>query len=132
MVSNASDDLPDPDTPVITVNFSWGIESEMFLRLWTRAPWIRIKSSTGVSIIRLRGGAPDPPCRLSFSDGASAAFACCWLAARRAPPRGSYRSPDREGVAFRFLDRFLFRYLILPPRPPRNGRFENPRQQPAR
>src|ERR1035441_3062604 len=54
MVSNASDDLPDPDTPVITVNFSWGIESEMFLRLWTRAPWIRIKSSTGVSIIRLR------------------------------------------------------------------------------
>src|ERR1039457_2312718 len=55
MVSNASDDLPDPDTPVITVNFSWGMESEMFLRLWTRAPWIRIKSSTGISIIRLRG-----------------------------------------------------------------------------
>src|ERR1035438_8638873 len=54
MVSNASDDLPDPDTPVITVSFSWGIESEMFLRLWTRAPWIRIKSSTGVLIIRLR------------------------------------------------------------------------------
>src|ERR1035438_8727190 len=54
MVSNASDDLPDPDTPVITVSFSWGIESEMFLRLWTRAPWIRIKSSTGDSIIRLR------------------------------------------------------------------------------
>src|ERR1035441_5472136 len=54
MVSNASDDLPDPDTPVITVSFSWGIESEMFLRLWTRAPWILIKSSTGVPIIRLR------------------------------------------------------------------------------
>src|ERR1017187_825085 len=67
MVSNASDDLPDPDTPVITVNFSWGIESEMFLRLWTRAPWIRIKSSTGDSIIRLRSTAsrdraiPRPP-----------------------------------------------------------------------
>src|ERR1035437_3596875 len=54
MVSNASDDLPDPDTPVITVNFSWGMESEMFLRLWTRAPWILIKSSTGILIIRLR------------------------------------------------------------------------------
>src|SRR3974377_1416825 len=54
MVSNASDDLPDPDTPVITVNFSWGRESEMFLRLWTRAPWILINSSTGISIIRLR------------------------------------------------------------------------------
>src|ERR1019366_3789783 len=24
MVSNASDDLPDPDTPVITVNWLWG------------------------------------------------------------------------------------------------------------
>src|ERR1017187_3040673 len=77
MVSNASDDLPDPDTPVITVSFSWGIESEMFLRLWTRAPWIRIKSSTGDSIIRLRRRAPAPTCRLSFSDGASAAFTCC-------------------------------------------------------
>src|ERR1035437_2471867 len=54
MVSNASDDLPDPDTPVITVNFSWGMESEMFLRLWTRAPWILIKSSTGILIIRVR------------------------------------------------------------------------------
>src|ERR1017187_3331628 len=58
MVSNASDDLPDPDTPVITVSFSWGIESEMFLRLWTRAPWIRIKSSTGILIIRLRSRGP--------------------------------------------------------------------------
>src|ERR1035441_8058258 len=58
MVSNASDDLPDPDTPVITVNFSWGMESEMFLRLWTRAPWILIKSSTGILIIRLRSFAP--------------------------------------------------------------------------
>ena len=27
MVSNASDDFPDPETPVITVNWLWGIES---------------------------------------------------------------------------------------------------------
>src|ERR1017187_10460798 len=37
MVSNASDDLPDPDTPVITVNWLWGSDSEISLRLWTRA-----------------------------------------------------------------------------------------------
>ena len=41
-MSKASDDLPDPETPVITVSFSWGIESEMFFRLWTRAPRILI------------------------------------------------------------------------------------------
>ena len=42
MVSNASDDFPDPETPVITVSWLWGIESEMFFRLWTRAPRIRM------------------------------------------------------------------------------------------
>ncbi len=42
MVSKASDDFPDPDTPVTTVNWLWGMESEMFLRLWTRAPRIRM------------------------------------------------------------------------------------------
>src|SRR5262249_21651725 len=38
MVSNASDDLPDPETPVTTVNELCGISTSMFLRLWTRAP----------------------------------------------------------------------------------------------
>jgi hypothetical protein len=42
MVSNASDDFPDPETPVTTVIWLWGMESEMFLRLWTRAPRIRM------------------------------------------------------------------------------------------
>jgi hypothetical protein len=32
-VSNASDDLPEPETPVITVSLLIGIETEMFLRL---------------------------------------------------------------------------------------------------
>src|SRR5262245_5306703 len=41
MVSKASDDLPDPETPVITVRRSWGISSEMFLRLFCRAPSMR-------------------------------------------------------------------------------------------
>ena len=46
MVSKTSDDLPEPDTPVTTVSRLCGISSEMFLRLWTRAPRIRIESCT--------------------------------------------------------------------------------------
>src|SRR5581483_8391140 len=38
IVSKASDDLPDPDTPVTTVKVLCGISKSMFLRLWTRAP----------------------------------------------------------------------------------------------
>src|SRR3569833_2540149 len=42
MVSNTSDDLPDPDTPVNTVIFRFGISRETFLRLFSRAPRISI------------------------------------------------------------------------------------------
>src|SRR5271165_1034956 len=38
MVSNASDDLPEPETPVTTVSWLCGISKSMFFRLWTRAP----------------------------------------------------------------------------------------------
>src|SRR5215467_13336685 len=38
MVSNASDDFPDPLSPVITVNVLRGISTEMFFRLCWRAP----------------------------------------------------------------------------------------------
>src|SRR5579864_1157520 len=38
MVSKASDDLPDPDTPVTTVRVLWRTSISTFLRLWTRAP----------------------------------------------------------------------------------------------
>src|SRR5580693_3150024 len=44
MVSKASDDLPDPETPVTTVRRSCGISSVRSLRLWTRAPRIRMES----------------------------------------------------------------------------------------
>ena len=46
MVSKASDDLPEPETPVTTVSWLCGIESEMFLRLWTRAPRMCMELST--------------------------------------------------------------------------------------
>src|SRR5678816_1094984 len=44
MVSNASEDLPDPLKPVTTTNLSRGIFSVRFLRLCSRAPPILIKS----------------------------------------------------------------------------------------
>src|ERR1051325_6680798 len=44
MVSKASEDFPEPLTPVTTVNWFMGIENEMFLRLLTRAPRTSIAS----------------------------------------------------------------------------------------
>src|ERR1700729_760846 len=42
MVSKASEDLPDPDRPVNTINRSRGRSRSMFLKLWVRAPRMRI------------------------------------------------------------------------------------------
>src|SRR5665213_483584 len=38
MVSNASEDLPEPERPVKTTNWSRGMATSMFLRLCSRAP----------------------------------------------------------------------------------------------
>src|SRR6266705_1462935 len=38
IVSKASEDLPEPETPVTTVRVLCWISKSMFLRLWTRAP----------------------------------------------------------------------------------------------
>src|SRR5574337_478944 len=48
MVSNASEDLPEPDRPVITINWSRGRSRSMFLRLWVRAPRMRMVSMDAV------------------------------------------------------------------------------------
>jgi len=47
MVSNASELLPDPDTPLITVSLPWGISQEMFFRLCVRAPRMMMASFKG-------------------------------------------------------------------------------------
>src|SRR5690606_8607377 len=44
MVSNASEDLPEPDRPVITISLSRGRSRSMFLRLCVRAPRMRMNS----------------------------------------------------------------------------------------
>lgn len=40
-VSKASDDLPDPDNPVMTTNRLRGISTSIFFRLLTRAPFMK-------------------------------------------------------------------------------------------
>jgi len=42
MVSNANDDLPEPERPVITVKVCFGMSIETFLRLCSPAPRILI------------------------------------------------------------------------------------------
>src|SRR5947208_9050169 len=46
MVSKASDDLPEPDSPVKTISFSRGSSRETFFRLCSRAPRITSVSDT--------------------------------------------------------------------------------------
>src|ERR1700733_268515 len=47
MVSNTRDDFPEPETPVKTVIFRRGMSTEMFCRLFSRAPrtWMAPKRS---------------------------------------------------------------------------------------
>jgi len=40
MVSNAREDLPEPDRPVMTTNLSLGIEISIFFKLCSLAPFI--------------------------------------------------------------------------------------------
>ena len=44
MVSNAREDLPEPDTPVITMSLSRGMVRSIFFKLCSRAPFITILS----------------------------------------------------------------------------------------
>ena len=44
MVSKAREDLPQPERPVITTSSPRGMSSEIFFRLWVRAPLIEILS----------------------------------------------------------------------------------------
>src|SRR3954452_11602317 len=57
MVSKARLDLPEPESPVMTISLSRGISTLMFLRLWTRAPWtamvVRAAALTTLELIGL-------------------------------------------------------------------------------
>src|SRR5215471_6157694 len=82
MVSKASDDLPEPESPVITTSWSRGISRSMFLRLCSRAPLTTMRSLAMAThyTARLgrRGPSPATPCgshdriRLASGGGAPA------------------------------------------------------------
>src|SRR5208337_521469 len=55
MVSKASDDLPEPESPVITTSRSRGISRSMFLRLCSRAPLMIIRSAIRSALSRAQG-----------------------------------------------------------------------------
>ena len=59
MVSKASYDFPDPETPLITVSFPWGISQEMFFRLCVRAPRITIASLDKFKLEEVKTKAPE-------------------------------------------------------------------------
>src|SRR3954454_22723375 len=73
MVLKASEDLPDPDRPVMTTSRSRGRSTSIFFRLWTRAPrtaiqswaiptaWNFWKNPTSDFSTRTRSRADEPP-----------------------------------------------------------------------
>lgn len=56
MVSNASEDFPDPERPVNTISLSRGSSTVRFLRLCSRAPLMSIESVVNASPGRLSYG----------------------------------------------------------------------------
>src|SRR5437764_15127980 len=56
MVSKASDDLPEPDTPVMTTNLLRGTTTSIFLRLCSRAPRMTIDSMWNDPNVKALGG----------------------------------------------------------------------------
>src|SRR5690606_42032207 len=66
-VSNASDDFPDPLTPVTTTSLSRGISTSTFCRLFSRAPRISI-------VVRIDASAPGAEEIRGLFDALSAAL----------------------------------------------------------
>src|SRR3989337_2664357 len=66
MVSKASEDLPEPDSPVITTSLSRGRSSEIFLRLCSRAPRMEMNLEVILGAMSER---PGPSARLSPGEG---------------------------------------------------------------
>src|SRR5215470_9556556 len=54
MVSKAREDLPEPETPVITVTRSWGRATDTFFRLFCRAPSMRSHRGCAIRSVLLR------------------------------------------------------------------------------
>src|SRR4029077_14341868 len=95
----ASDDLPEPETAVMTISLLRGMSHEMFWRLCCRAPRIR-RCSMGADI--LAGDArPVPACLIPSSDAPLRRGAVC---AARLFVAVLGDQPDLRGADLRGLD----------------------------
>src|SRR5262249_54294502 len=102
-VSKARDDLPEPDTPVMTTRRLRGISTWMFFRLCSRAPRTTI-ASIGPVILTEPGAGSIPPGKRS-REGATAGGAAWRLVLRgggRYPPRNARLGKDRlyEAISY--------------------------------
>src|SRR4249919_754909 len=99
MVSKAREDLPEPETPVITTSRFLGMSQERLRRLCCRAPRIR-RNSMGARI-------------LAFDTGGARAYSgkADWRACREFPwfrfEAACPRLAEEEGMKSRSLSRFL-------------------------
>src|SRR3954451_20622806 len=91
MVSKASEDLPDPDRPVMTTSASRGIDTVTFLRLCSRAPETMSASDRAIETSvwkRTDVRSPWNPLRAHFVTNLLSGFTKAWrgyLRSRHAP-----------------------------------------------
>src|SRR3979411_3091629 len=85
MVSKASEDFPEPDSPVNTTSWSRGISRSTFLRLCSRAPRIEI---TRAPSKEARGDAGERRGRLLSKRS--------FMQVRRAVKSGGYRAVEED------------------------------------
>src|ERR1700690_943307 len=95
MVSNASEDLPDPLRPVITVKLLRGISTSMFLRLCWRAP------RTEILVMAINGESDAFPCPSVMWTGPRR----CWRVEVRSSTHVSYLLTAASVNAGRFRER---------------------------
>src|SRR5258708_20539045 len=98
MVSKASEDLPDPDSPVITVTAFRGISKLMFLRLCWRGP------RTMIFVIPLRRGPPPLSPLPPRGDPA----------ARANPPHSHSNFPGQRAERFEAIKKALSSEVFAP------------------
>src|SRR5581483_8074007 len=92
MVSKASDDFPDPDSPVITTRLSRGRSTSIFLRLCSRAPRTRISCMR----LNMGRGIGSHYSALTREDAMAHLIFACKTALRSAPAASPPLDPPRN------------------------------------
>src|SRR5512138_827123 len=100
MVSKASEDLPEPDTPVITTSRSRGISRSIDCRLCSRAPRMRIVSVDTLALLLGKGVAEGPIIILQVAAGTIGGTreAGKGVAARRQGPSGCHKTHEKNNT----------------------------------